>query len=298
MIKPLKILLQTTILPTKDDWSIARFSLLKDYLASLTDENGNLLCEVTSRDREINAQGNEPILSSLGDSNFDQLWLFALDVGDGLTDTDCQGILAFHQSGRGIFTTRDHQDMGICMCGLDLIGKLHYFQSQQPDPDESRRCRDDIHTTSISWPNYHSGSNGDYQIVNSVEPLHVLLKNPNSPTGKIEFFPAHPHEGAIGVPQGITNARIIATGISKISSRPFNLVVATESTQDDNGNLFGRVVAQSTFHHFVDYNWDISKGCPSFVAESAGDGMKTEPRALEDIKTYVKNLVLWLSARI
>ncbi|BAU67132.1 hypothetical protein STA3757_45420 [Stanieria sp. NIES-3757] len=298
MTKPIKILLQTTIPPTEDDWSIARFSLLKDYLASLTDENGNPLCEVTVRDLFVDRKGHDPVLSSLGDSNFDQLWLFALDVGDGLSARDCQGILAFHQKGRGIFTTRDHQDMGICMCGLDLIGKLHYFQSQQPDPDESRRCRDDIHTTSISWPNYHSGNNGDYQLVNPVEPLHELLKNPNSPKGKIEFFPAHPHEGAIGVPEGITHARVIARGVSKVSRRPFNLVVASESTQDDNGNLLGRVVAQSTFHHLVDYNWDISKGCPSFVDEPPGDGMTTEPRALEDIKTYVKNLVLWLSVKI
>jgi hypothetical protein len=173
------------------------------------------------------------------------------------------------------------------------VGQLH-----TPIGDESRRCRDDIHTQSISWPNYHSGSNGDYQLVYPVEPIHQLLKNPNSPTGKIEFFPAHPHEGAIGVPEGITNARVIATGVSKVSRRPFNLVVARESTQDHNGNLLGRVVAQSTFHHLVDYNWDISKGCPSFVDESPGDGMTTEPRALEDIKTYVKNLVLWLSAKI
>lgn len=298
MAKPINILLQTTIPPTEDDWSIARFSLLKDYLASLTDENGNSLCEVTARDSEEDERGDDPVLSTLGESDFDQLWLFALDVGDGLTDRDRQGILSFHQKGRGIFTTRDHQDMGICMCGLDFIGKLHYFQSQQPDPDESRRCRDDIHTASISWPNYHSGSNGDYQLVYPVEPIHQLLKNPNSPTGKIEFFPAHPHEGAIGVPEEITNARVIATGVSKVSRRPFNLVVARESTQDHNGNLLGRVVAQSTFHHLVDYNWDISKGCPSFVDEPPGDGMTTEPRALEDIQTYVKNLVLWLSAKI
>ncbi|GAB4238446.1 MAG: hypothetical protein Kow0049_25120 [Stanieria sp.] len=53
-----------------------------------------------------------------------------------------------------------------------------------------------------------------------------------------------------------------------------------------------------SIHHLVDYNWDINKGCPNFVAEPPGDGMTTEPRALEDIKTYVKNLFLWLSAKI
>lgn len=36
-------------------------------------------------------------------------------------------------------------------------------------------------------------------------------------------------------------------------------------------------------------------GCPSFVDEPAGDGIKKEPHALEDIKTYVRNVALWLA---
>ncbi|NEO74646.1 MAG: hypothetical protein F6K52_35625 [Moorea sp. SIO3H5] len=48
-------------------------------------------------------------------------------------------------------------------------------------------------------------------------------------------------------------------------------------------------------YHFVDYNWDISKGCPSFVDEPPGTGMMDCPQALADIQTYVRNLVLWLA---
>ena len=36
-------------------------------------------------------------------------------------------------------------------------------------------------------------------------------------------------------------------------------------------------------------------GCPSFVEEAPSGGMKKEPRAIEDIKTYVRNIVLWLA---
>lgn len=297
MSKPIRILLQTTIPTTEDDWSIERFSLLGDYLASLNHEDGNKLFEVTKRDREEDADGNDPVLSSLGESDFDQLWLFALDTGGGLSQKDCAGITAFHQQGKGIFTTRDHQDMGVCMCGLASLGTLHYFQSKQQHPDESERCIDDIYTKTISWPNYHSGRNGDYQVITPIEPLHELLKNPNSPSGRIELFPAHPHEGGVGVSPEDKNARVIAKGKSVVSGRPFNLVVAVESTQDEQGNQLGRVVAQSTFHHFVDYNWDIDKGCPSFVEETPGDGMKDNPQALEDIKTYVRNLALWLAPK-
>lgn len=298
MKRPIRILLQTTIPTTEEDWSIERFSLLRDYLASLKDETGNPLCEVTARNRESDAEGNDPILSTLDRSDFDELWLFAVDVGEGLTKKDCAGINAFHQRGGGLLVTRDHQDLGCSLRNLGNIGALHYFQTYNPDPDESRRCIDDIHTTNISWPNYHSGRNGDYQKITPVEPVHELLHNLASPSGVIEFLPAHPHEGAVGVFADDKNARVIAMGKSLVSSRPFNLAVAVESLEDAYGNTLGRVVAESTFHHFCDYNWDARMGCPSFVEESPGEGMQTEPRALEDTKTYMRNIALWLAGKV
>jgi hypothetical protein len=80
-----------------------------------------------------------------------------------------------------------------------------------------------------------------------------------------------------------------------VSDRDFNLLVALEGYKDAQGNMLGRAVANSSFHHLVDYNWDIEKGCPTFVDEAPGDGMKKEPRALEDIKAYVRNVALWLA---
>src|SRR4028119_42703 len=121
MAKPIRILLQTTIPTTEDDWSIERFSLLRDYLASLKDEDGNSLFEVTARDRapcggeanrQEDAQGNDPVLSTLGDSDFDELWLFALDTGGGLSAQDCAGITRFHPRGKGGVTTRDAPGRG------------------------------------------------------------------------------------------------------------------------------------------------------------------------------------------
>ncbi|MBD2436279.1 hypothetical protein [Nostoc sp. FACHB-110] len=298
MAKPIQILLQTTITTTEDDWNIFRFSMLQEYLASIQDDEGNYLFKVVARDRTSDAEGNDPILGSLDQSDFDELWLFALDVGDGLTAKDIAGINAFRQRGGGILTTRDHQDMGCSMCDLIDIGEIHYFNTKNPDPDESRWCRDDPYTTYISWPNYHSGANGDYQKITVIEPIHELLKNPNSPSGKIEFFPAHPHEGGIGIPPSNPKAQVIALGKSLVTSRDFNLIVAVDNYQDADGNILGRTVATSSFHHFVDYNWDITKGCPSFVDEPPGEGMKNEPRALEDIKVYVRNLALWLAKKV
>ncbi len=294
MKQPLKILLQTTILPTEDDWNIGRFSLLTSYLSSLQDEVGNSLYTVVARDRHNAADGNDPVLSTLDQSDFDQLWLFAVDVGDGLTVVESEAINKFRQQGGGLLVTRDHQDLGCSICSLKDVGAAHFFQTKNPDPDPSRHCIDDPYTTNISWPNYHSGNNGDCQTITPLMPIHEILRNPNSPTGAIELLPSHPHEGAVGVPlgsQSSQNCRVVALGTSQVTGRGFNLMVAFERGSQGEG----RAIAESTFHHFCDYNWDAQMGCPSFVDELPGNTMQTNPLALSDLKLYLQNLTQWLA---
>src|SRR6266487_5399432 len=101
MTSPIRILLQTTIPFAQDNWHIGRFSLLRDELSAMRDDAGNKLCEVTTRNREVNPAGDDPVLSTLDVSDFDELWLFAIDIGDGLSVADCQGITRFRQRGGG-----------------------------------------------------------------------------------------------------------------------------------------------------------------------------------------------------
>jgi hypothetical protein len=95
---------------------------MRDYLASCKDDDGNNLFQVTARNREADASENEPVLSNLDSSDFDELWLFAADIGASLTEKDCEGISKFRQRGGGILITRDHQDLGSCICSLGEVG--------------------------------------------------------------------------------------------------------------------------------------------------------------------------------
>jgi hypothetical protein len=282
---------QTTTPRQADDWSIDSFTLLRKELASIEEEG--LRFEVEARDRDADTAAPDLVLSALDQSDFDQLWLIALDGGDGLTAADCAGIARFRRRGGGILSTRDHQDVGASLCSL-AGGTAHHFQTRNPEPDVERRARDDQDTPTISWPNYHSGRNGDAQPIIAAEPLHDLVRRADSPSGRIEFLPAHPHEGAVSAPPGGTGARVIARGRSRTTGREFNLAVAFERSVAADGTLLGRVVADSSFHHFADYNWDPALGCPSFVTEPVGDTMKTNPRAAADTLRYVRNLALWL----
>ena len=82
-------------------------------------------------------------------------------------------------------------------------------------------------------------------------------------------------------------ARVIARGKSKVTGTSFNLVVAFEPSE-----RAGPAIAQSTFPHFADYNWDTRAGCPSFVDEPAGSGMRIKAQALRDTRRYAINVAL------
>jgi hypothetical protein len=289
--KPIKILLQTTIAPADDDWHIGRFGLLRDHLSGLQASDGTPLTVVEARDRAPVGKP-DPVLSKLDTSDYDELWLFAVDTGDGLTTEDCAGISRFRKRGGGMLVTRDHYDLGSSVCSLGGVGAAHYFHSKNVDPDPARRINDDPDNPDIQWPNFHSGSNGDYQEIRLPGVPHALLSDPTSPDGVIHYLPAHPHEGSVGAPPADSTARVIATGHSSVTGREFNLIVAFEPSAAG-----GPAVAESTFHHFADYNWDINTGAPRFVTDRPGNKLAAFPRALQETRQYVRNLALWLAGR-
>lgn len=291
MAAPIRILLQTTIPSIADDWHIGRFSMLRDHLAGLRDEEGDPLCLVMARDRAAPG-APDPVMSTLDRSDFDEMWLFAVDMGDGLDPADCGAIGRFRRNGGGLLVTRDHMDLGSSVCTLGGVGDAHFFHSRNVEPDATRRVIDDRETAAILWPNYHSGANGDFQRIAPVGPPHPVLHDPGGEDGLIHYLPAHPHEGAVGAPPEDTTARVIATGTSKVTGRRFNLAVAFEPSAQGGPGL-----AQSTFHHFADYNWDPATGAPSFVTEAPGHGLADSPDAQRSVRRYVRNLALWLAGR-
>ncbi len=227
------------------------------------------------------------MLAALDRSDFDEMWLFAVDTGDGLLNEDRHGINEFRRSGRGLLVTRDHMDLGCSVCELEGVGAAHHFHTHNIEPLPGAQ-RDDPFTLNISWPNIHTGANGDFQEVQVEGDIHQVLQDTGPPSGAIRYLPSHPHEGAVDAPPG-QSARVIARGRSKVTGRPANLAVAFESMPTG-----GRAIAQSTFHHFADYNWEPRYGCPSFVAEAPGDAMLRVPAARAAVELYTRNVAWWL----
>jgi hypothetical protein len=280
----MRILVQCTIPYAADDWHVGRFTLLADALRHAGHE-------IVARDLTLTSGGADRVLPGVSRDDFDELWLLGVDGGQptALSPADIAGVNAFQRAGGGLLTARDHENMGRWLRQLDGVGRAHFFHASDCcEPDADRRRPDDLDTKTISWPNYHSGANGDFQLVEAVEPLHPLLALAGG--RHVERFPAHPHEGAVGVPPGDPRAHTVARGRSTVTGHTFDLVVAFERTP-----VAGRAIAESSFHHFADYNWDTDRGAPSFVSEPQGNGIRRDPRALEDIHAYVANAARWLA---
>lgn len=282
-----KILFKTTVEGDKNDWCVHRFELVKETL-----ENAGFYVE--SRNRINDELGNDIDFKSLSQSDYDQLWIFAVEGNDGgLTQQDSLHIDAFRRHGKGCMLTRDHTNVGNTLVNIPEIGPSHHFHSVNPEPNKERQKRDDTYNMTLDWPNYHSGLNGSIQEIEITDDRHPLIQN----KGKlIHYFPTHPHEGAMSIPKGTEEfASVIAKGNSKLSGNSFDLIIAFDNHSTHDNQHYGRAVVHSSFHHFADYNWDTSKGCPDFVFEPEGTEMLSTPQAQEDIRIYSVNLANWLS---
>src|SRR4029453_2668913 len=112
-----------------------------------------------------------------------------------------------------------------------------------------------------------------------------------------QWFPAHPHEGAVSAPPEYDYARVVGRGRSTVTGRAFNLAVALDGETVAGGGPVGRAVACSPFHNFPAMTWDGDAGAPSFVTEPPSDEMKRDPSRLEVFKDYVRNIARWLGTR-
>src|SRR5258705_13053641 len=125
-----RILTQTTIAAHPDDWDVSRFSLLATELRAAGHE-------VLARNR-CDRAGDDPVLVHLNDLDFDQLWLLAVDVGEGLTAAEADAVIRFRHGGGGVLTARDHQQLGSCLLRLGSPCPGNPFHPKSLDPGNTR----------------------------------------------------------------------------------------------------------------------------------------------------------------
>lgn len=255
-----KILVQTTLCDGEGEWQVERFSSLISLLRS----DGH---EILARNRSPRYDGSDEILSSLDESDFQELWLFAADRGDGLAPADVRGILRFREAGGGIFASRDHENVGLSLLNLGSVGLVNHFRSY----NRPRRSRGYFPAPD------RITAGGEYQRIVPLEPVHELLRTPKSSSGVIEYFPAIEHETAMSVPPYAPFARVIAVSGTAYGGAA-NVAIAIDDELCHDGRRCGRAVATSCLHHFADGPWTGHTDGPS-----------------EIFKDFARNIARWLT---
>ncbi|HLI96746.1 MAG TPA: hypothetical protein VKT72_11760 [Candidatus Baltobacteraceae bacterium] len=254
------ILVQTTLSNGAGEWQIDRFSSLVRLLRS----EGHA---VIARNREPQPDGSDPVLSSLDTSDFDELWLFAADRGNGLAPSDVRGILRFRERGGGIFAARDRENIGVSLLNLGTVGIVNHFHTY------NRRLLQRSSRLSV----HGVAPEDEFQRIIPLEPVHELLRTPRSRSGVIEYFPTQIDESPLSVSPYAPFARVIAVTANCRTGREANVAIAIDEERGHDGRPCGRAVTTGCLHQFADGRWNGNSGEPS-----------------EAFKDFARNVARWL----
>ena len=256
-------------------------------------------------------------------NKYDQVWFFGFNSGASLTAAEVALMDQFMAAPKfgGVLTTGDHASLGQGLCGqITRVGQMRQYPAPQSSPPgwNTTLTQRPFSATEPADPpaagqplNFNDQSDDLPQTIRWKRYWADLFhKRPHpvlcGPTGPIDVLPDHEHEGealapaVAGNPQWPTKSghqeapEVIAWGRVKDPA-------ATKSGQEIgvisayNGHMVdvGRVVADSTWHHWFDINLIGLSGATApytgFAATAGGQA------ALKKIDAYYLNCGVWLS---
>ncbi len=280
---PTQALLLSTIATDPSDWHIGRFSLLGEMIRTAGLELDSAF-DLTISDYPKDQVQREALQGDLSAGRFGQIWLIAPDMDNGPDHGFFRALESAVKVGCDLVIARDHTDLGSCLLELqgclNDVGQTQTFQRSWPDLPQDREYADEA-CAAIITPCVVTGQNGGVQICRQ-RADHPLLNFASMIPGHL-VIPAHPHEGVIR-PVGPSQT-VLLSSFSITSGREQTTAIVDESPGR------GMVLHHSTFHHFADYNLDVSAGAPAFVLDPPSSQIADSPVLSNDIKAYVRSVV-------
>ena len=274
----------------------------------------------------VNNISNFNFQTSVTLNTFDQVWLFGINTGPGLPVAELTEVENYMNSGGGLFATGDHGYLGSSLCGnIARVRDMRYW-SDNPigsvdnvnEVSMGGNRRNDTNrpksgdATSLYFDNQSDNipQNIAVRTFDSGMPHPLLSISKNiKPSGIIDIMPDHPHEGECKpstsfMVNGITvPTQIIAT----------SFVLGGSTTNGGNGKALtaphcfpsiavwdgrlanaGRIVVDSTWHHFVNINLN---GIGSNGGDILGQQLGLTTADFNVIRQYYMNIALWMSRR-
>ncbi|PKB00515.1 hypothetical protein B0O79_3981 [Flavobacteriaceae bacterium MAR_2009_75] len=269
-------------------------------------------------------------------NQFSQIWMIAVEAStNALSDSELEAVSKFMDNGGGVFANGDHAALGNAICAkVPRVRSMRrwYYPDAGPNgepiapgsgADRIYTLTDDPNTPDIEQSQsdhvpqkikvkYYSSSLGLFKKIKYPHPLLC------SPKGIINIMPDHQHEGLVEVPSDLSqtwtfNGYSSKEYPSKSGHQEVPEVIARGTNFDDNTDFgmiatynghnvgVGRVVVDSTWHHWFDINLMGFKAAEDSVKLAIMNGMSPSAEDMltmdnyELIKDYFRNIAVWLA---
>ena len=258
----------------------------------------------------VNHISNFKFDTSVTLSKFDQVWLFGFDSGASISPGEIAAITAYMNGGGGLFATGDHGALGGAMGrGIPRVKDMRYWDNFPSSVDANSevamngRRRNDTNRPGAGQTvsnQFNNQADNIPQVIavrafGAGQPHPLLSISPSiRASGIIDIMPDHPHEGectpetsftvnGVTVPtQIIAHSAVLAgstaSGTNKAPTEAHTF--PSISVWDGHKANVGRIVIDSTWHHFVNVNL-LGLSDPDF----------------EVIRQYYMNIARWMTRR-
>ncbi|MFB3386906.1 hypothetical protein [Flavobacterium sp. LAR06] len=258
-------------------------------------------------------------VSSVMLNNFDQVWLFGIDPGSGLPSNELAVVEAFMNNGGGLFATGDHGSLGSSLCSnIPRVKDMRHWADfginevgmTQPRRNDTNRPKTGD-ATSLYFDNQSDNipQNISVRIFGTGLPHPLLsIKKSVRPTGLIDIMPDHPHEGeckpetsftANGITvstQNIATSFVLGGSTVGGGAKALTIPHSFSSIAVWDGRLakVGRIVVDSTWHHFVNVNLNgVGSTFNGDDIPGIQSGLTTADFSV--IRQYFMNIALWIT---
>lgn len=255
-------------------------------------------------------------------NKYDEIWFFGVDSSPNLTPAEVTVLNQFMAAPKfgGVLVTGDHANLGRGITGqIPRAGVMRQYPApiaakpvwnstveEGPDPGATYDHEDqsDDRPQTIRYRRYTVAS--PFVLTRRYRPHPVLC----GPDGPIDVLPDHQHEGEALAPSpspgdatwptkaGHQEApQVIAWGkIKEPDANKYGQEIGVISAYNGHNVDVGRILADSTWHHWFDIN--LTGIAPSPSPYSGFDETPAGQAALKKIDAYFLNCGVWLAPPI
>lgn len=288
---------------------------------------------VTTAHRTSGPQSNNPVVVAHHDgfdftdvdlNDFDQIWLFGFQTGGAIGAGEVGALEDFMNNGGGVFATGDHGSIGSAMCGsIPRVQDMRHwadFDGGQVSMTGARRNDTNQPEAGSTMSHYFDNqSDATPQTIavrtfGAGNPHPLLSISPAlDPSGIINVMPDHPHEGeckqettfevdGVAVPTQVIATSFVGGG-STTNGPGLSGKTPTEphcfpsiAVWDGWKAKAGRIVVDSTWHHFVNINLN-GAGSGSVFGDIPGLEPGLDNADWVAVRQYYMNIARWMSRR-